>query len=239
MKVSFILPSYNEHDHIVIFIREIERSTEKENVDYEIILVDDNSPDKTGEHVEETFRNSKNVKVIIRKNEKGLATAILRGIDESAGTHIVLMDTDFNHDPKYLKQFFDLAKYYDIVTGSRYTWGGNMEGGRARYIGSMIFNYFLSLILSMKSTDNTGGFVLFKKSILEKMNTKKIFKGYGEFYFRFLLAAQYLEKSCIEIPVVYGLRASGASKTYFGKYIFIYTFEGLKLLFRGKSLIKK
>jgi hypothetical protein len=71
------------------------------------------------------------------------------------------------------------------------------------------------------------------------MNTQKIFKGYGEFYFRFLLAAQYLKKSCIEIPIVYGLRASGVSKTAFTKYIFIYTFEGLKLLFTGKSLIEK
>ena len=208
-------------------------------MDYEVILVDDDSPDKTGEFVQETFKHNKRVRAIIRKNEKGLASALLRGIGESAGTHIILMDTDFNHDPKYLKQFFDLSKYYDIVGGSRYTWGGNMEGGRARYIGSLLFNYFLSLILSMKSTDNTGGFVLFKKSILEKMNLKKIFKGYGEFYFRFLLAAQYLGTSCIEIPVVYGPRASGASKTYFAKYIFIYTFEGLKLLFRGKSLIKK
>ncbi len=239
MKVSFVLPSYNEHDHIVTFIREIQRTVEKEKIDYEVILVDDNSPDQTGLLVEESFKNNKNIKVIIRKNEKGLATAILRGINESTGTHIVLMDTDFNHDPKYLKQFFEFSKFYDIVTGSRYTWGGNMDGGRGRYIGSMIFNYYLSFILSMKSTDNTGGFVMFKKSILEKMNTKKIFTGYGEFYFRFLLAAQILEKSCIEIPVIYGLRASGSSKTYFAKYIFIYTIEGLKLLFSGKSLIKK
>lgn len=239
MKVSFVLPSYNEHDHIVTFIREIERAAEKADMNYEIILVDDDSPDKTGEYVLESFKNDKNVKVIIRKNEKGLASAILRGIQESAGTHVMLMDTDFNHDPKYLKQFFDLSKYYDIVTGSRYIWGGNMEGGRARYIGSLIFNYFLSLLLRMKSTDNTGGFVLFNKSILEKMNLKKIFKGYGEFYFRFLLAAQYLGKSCVAIPVVYGARASGVSKTYFAKYIFIYTFEGLKLIFFGKSLIKK
>lgn len=240
MKISYILPSYNERDHIVTFIREIQRATEKEKLNFEVILVDDNSPDGTGAHVEESFKNNNCVKVVIRKNERGLATAILRGIKESSGTHIVLMDTDFNHDPKYLPQFFALAKYYDIISGSRYTWGGNMEGGRARYIGSMIFNYFLSLILGMKSTDNTGGFVLFKKSILEKMNTTNIFKGYGEFYFRFLYASQLIGASCIEVPVIYTLRASGASKTYFSKYIFIYTFAGIKLLFgRGRSLIKK
>lgn len=239
MKISFVLPSYNEHDHIVTFIREIQRTTEKEKIDYEVILVDDNSPDKTGEFVQDSFKNNKNVKVIIRKNERGLATAILRGINESTGTHILLMDTDFNHDPKYLKNYFAVSKFYDLVAGSRYIWGGNMEGGRFRYLGSLVFNYFLSLILGMKSSDNTGGFVLFNKSILEKMNTKKIFKGYGEFYFRFLLTAQYLGASCIEIPIVYGLRASGESKTYFAKYIFIYTLEGLKLLFNGRSLIKK
>ena len=239
MKLSFVLPSYNEHDHIVTFIREIQRAAEEERKDYEIILVDDNSPDKTGELVEETFKYQKHVKVIIRKNERGLATAILRGIKDATGTHIVLMDTDFNHDPKYLKQFVELSKYYDIVCGSRYTWGGNMEGSRVRYIGSMIFNFFLAGILRMRSSDNTSGFILFKTSILENMKLETIFRGYGEFYFRFLYAAKIINPTFIEIPVVYGLRGSGASKTNFLKYLFIYTFEGLKLLFNGRSLIKK
>ncbi|MBU0981563.1 glycosyltransferase, partial [Patescibacteria group bacterium] len=200
---------------------------------------DDSSPDKTGELVKETFAQDPHIKVIIRRSERGLATAILKGIQESEGTHIFLMDTDFNHDPKYLPNFFALAPFYDIVTGSRYTWGGDMLGGKARYLGSMFFNYVLALLLMMKSTDNTAGFVLFKKPLLEKMHPDKIFKGYGEFYFRFLYAAKLLKASLIEVPVVYSLRASGESKTFFWKYIFIYIFEALRLFFTGRKLIKK
>lgn len=239
MKVSFVLPTYNEREHIVRFIREIEREAETEKVAYEIILVDDNSPDGTGQHVKDSFEKNPHVRVIIRTKERGLATAILKGIEESRGTHIFLMDTDFNHDPKYLPQFFLLSKYYDIVNGSRYTWGGTMEGGQARYLGSMFFNYYLAFMLGMKSSDNTGGFVLFKKNLLDKVHPKRIFKGYGEFFFRFLYAAKQLNASLIEIPVIYSLRASGESKTYFSKYIFIYTWEGVKLFFKGRKLIKR
>lgn len=238
MKVSFILPSYNEGQHIVTFIKEIQKVCDGQNVDCEIILVDDNSPDNTGEIVKEAFHNDNNVRVSIRKNERGLASAILHGIKESTGTHIILMDTDFNHDPKYLKQFFLLSQFYDIVSGSRYTWGGDMEGTRWRYYGSLLFNYWLAAILGMKSSDNTGGYVMFKKSLLEKMHPEKIFTGYGDFYFRFLYAVKLINATLVEIPVVYSLRASGESKTYFSKYIFKYTFEGFMLIFNGKKLIK-
>jgi dolichol-phosphate mannosyltransferase len=238
-KVSFILPTYNERDHIVTFLREIQRAMGRANLPYELILVDDDSPDGTGDYVREYFEGTENVRVIVRKGERGLGTAILRGVNESTGSHVFLMDTDFNHDPKYIEQFLILGRYYDVVSGSRYMWGGDMEGGKLRYIGSMYFNRFMATLLRMRSTDNTGGYVLFRKSVLKRMVPEKIFRGYGEFYFRFLYAVKLLMTSIIEIPVIYPARASGASKTYFSKYIFIYTFECLRLLLGGRSLINR
>ncbi len=239
MKISFVLPTYNESGHIISFLHKVQYEAKQAELPYEILLIDDNSPDGTGSLVEETFKNDEHVRVVIRSKERGLATAILHGIKESKGTHIFLMDTDFNHDPKYIPQFFLLSKFYDIVSGSRYTWGGDMMGGNFRYLGSMAFNYFLAGLLLIKSSDNTAGYVLFKKSILDKVHTEKIFKGYGQFFFRFLYAAKKLNLSLIEIPVVYSLRASGKSKTSFWKYIFIYFFEAVKLFFTGRKLIKK
>lgn len=237
-KVSFVLPTYKEREHIVSFIHKIQYEARQAKINYEIILVDDNSPDGTGAHVQETFKKDKHVKVVIRTKERGLATAILRGIKESSGSHVFLMDTDFNHDPRYIPTFLKLKEDFDLVVGSRYVWGGNMEGSRFRYFGSMVFNYWLAALLRMKSSDNTSGFVLFDKKITKKMQLQRIFKGYGEFYFRFLLAAEKLKCSLIEVPVVYGIRASGESKTIFAKFIFIYTWEGIKLFFNAKKLIK-
>jgi len=238
LKVSIVLPTYNESGHIVKFIKAVQAAV-KSHGEYEIFLVDDNSPDKTGHIVEEAFKKDKHVNVIIRENEKGLATAILTGINKSKGTHILLMDSDFNHDPKYLKIFFSLAPFYDVVGGTRYRWGGDMKGARWRYVGSLIFNLFLAFVLMMKTSDNTSGFVLFRKSILKKMEIEKVFRGYGDMYIRFLYAAKLLKLTLAEIPVVYDFRASGESKTEFKKYIFVYTMEVFKTLFAGKKLIKK
>ncbi|EKD93435.1 MAG: Dolichyl-phosphate beta-D-mannosyltransferase [uncultured bacterium] len=238
MDLSIILPTYNEKEAVVELIQVLLSSLKSRNINPEIIVVDDNSPDETGLIVKEKFKDVPNVRCIIRK-ERGLATATRRGIEEASSEIILLMDADFNHDPHYVPQMYEILKKYDYdaVNGSRYVWGGDMHGPRGRYYGSYTFNMFLNLLLFIQTQDNTGIFFMFRKKLISHLNMKAIFNGYGDFFMRLLYALKLLKIKLIEIPVVYKERHSGKSKTFFYKYLFQYTWTAIKIRFSGKTLI--
>lgn len=234
MKVSVILPTYNEKDSILLLIREISDIMSRELLDYEVIIVDDNSPDGTCHLILEEFGNDPHVTAIIRMNEKGLASAILHGINNSTGDTLVIMDTDFNHPPNLIPLLIKVTDNFDIAIGSRYIIGGGMETSRLRYIGSKLFNKFIHYTLGVKTTDNLSGFFAFKKSILKGINLTEIFYGYGDYFIRFLYVMQKRKKFILEIPVVYKDRKGGLSKTDFKKELLRYSATVLRIRF-GKQ----
>jgi len=234
MDLSIILPTFNEEGHITDFIKEIKKNIPA-GTNYEILVVDD-STDKTGETLSTNFGSDSNVRIFLRK-KRGLATAILYGIKSAKGERILLLDMDFNHDPKHISMILELGKYFDVVNGSRYIWGGGMENAENRWMGSKLFNKFVGVLLGMSTTDNTGGYIIFKKELLKNLNIEKIFTGYGEFCIRLIYGFKLIKASLIEFPVVYGKRRSGESKTHFSKYIFIYTWAAIKTLMHGKKLL--
>ena len=136
MKVSVILPTYNEKESINLLIREISTILEKEALDYEVLIVDDMSPDGTYDAVKTVFADDSRVVPLLRKNERGLATAVLYGIRKARGEKIVVMDTDFNHHSDLIPLLVKIVDHFDIATGSRYVIGGGMETSRFRYLGS-------------------------------------------------------------------------------------------------------
>ncbi|MEI6454833.1 MAG: glycosyltransferase [bacterium] len=231
MKLSVILPTFNEKDSILLLITEISGILANESYDYEIMVVDDNSPDGTYAAVEEKFRDDPRVRPLMRTSEKGLATAILHGINKSTGERIVVMDTDFNHPPKLIPLLVKITDYFDIASGSRYVIGGGMELSRFRYFGSKIFNKFIHYTLGVKTTDNLSGFYAFKKSILENAKPESIFYGYGDYYIRFLYVMQKQKKFILEVPVLYENRKGGLSKTNLRNEIIRYTGTVLKIRF--------
>ncbi|HAU40079.1 MAG: hypothetical protein UV80_C0005G0004 [Candidatus Peregrinibacteria bacterium GW2011_GWF2_43_17] len=235
MDLSIILPTFNEEGHITDFINEIKKNIPA-GTSYEILVVDD-SKDKTGEVLTANFSKDENVKIFLRK-KRGLATAILYGINNAKGNRILLLDTDFNHDPKHIPMILELGKYFDVVNGSRYIWGGGMENAENRWMGSKLFNKFVGVLLGVSTTDNTGGYIIFKRDLLEKLALEKIFIGYGEFCIRLIYGFKLTKASLMEFPVVYGRRRSGESKTHFSKYVFVYTWAAIKTLFNGKKLLK-
>lgn len=231
MKLSIILPTFNEKDSILLLISEILLILERESYEYELIVVDDNSPDGTYDDILKNFPEDPRIRPLIRKNEKGLATAILHGIKNATGDRIVVMDTDFNHPPKLIPLLVKITDYFDIASGSRYVIGGGMELSRRRYIGSKLFNKFIHYTLGVKTTDNLSGFFAFKKEILEKIDLDSIFYGYGDYYIRFLYVMQKQNKFILEVPVVYEDRKGGLSKTDFKNEIIRYTRTVLKIRF--------
>lgn len=231
MKLSVILPTYNESASIVLLINEIIRVVKDKDFDYEIIIVDDNSPDKTYDVVKTTFAEQPCVRPLLRTSERGLATAIWHGIQNSTGDKVLVMDTDFNHPPKLIPLLVKITDYFDIAIGSRYVIGGGMETSRLRYLGSKIFNRFIQFVLSVQTRDNLSGYFAFNKKIIQEVNSESIFYGYGDYFIRFLYLLQRLGKPIIEVPVVYQDREGGLSKTSFSKEILRYTKTVLKIRF--------
>jgi dolichol-phosphate mannosyltransferase len=231
MNLSIILPTYNERESINALIAEIYELLELHPYTYEIIVVDDNSPDGTYTEATKQWQGNPRVRILLRENEKGLASAILYGIIYSTGEKVVVMDTDFNHPPKLIPLLVKITDYFEIASCSRYVIGGGMETSRFRYIGSKLFNKFVHYTLKMQTTDNLSGYFCFRREVLRGLPLEKIFCGYGDYFIRFLYAMQRLRHPIIEIPVMYEDRLGGLSKTDLKSEFFRYFLSVLKIKF--------
>ena len=228
IKYSLILPCYNEYRNLKLLLPEILKNLS--NNTFEIIIVDDNSEDKTISKLKDDFKNEDSIKYILRQKNRGLGESIKEGIDKSSGENIVVMDSDCNHraeDLKLLINEFNTERF-DMVCGSRFLKGG-FSTTFFRHVSSLIFNIFINFITRGKLSDNMSGFFVIKKRFL-KGKLDKIFYGYGEFYIRLLFFMQREGILIGEIPVKYGLRRYGYSKSKLIKMAVNYIVEAIKLL---------
>jgi len=230
-KYSLILPCYNEYKNLRLLIPIIVKCLSKSN--YQIIIVDDNSEDHTIKKLKSEFKSKTNIKYILRKKNPSLGLSIKEGIKKSNGNTIIVMDTDFNHSPKDLKKMINLynSNDHDLICGSRFIKGG-FSTTHFRHYCSKTFNLFVNLITGGKFSDNMSGFFIIKKSLLNK-ELDKIFYGYGDFYIRLLFYMQKKNLRIHEVPVRYGPRRFGQSKTKFVKILILYSFETIKLVFKN------
>jgi dolichol-phosphate mannosyltransferase len=230
-RVTVVLPTYNEFGNIIDLVKSIIDHIPG-TYDYEIIIVDDNSPDNTYGLVRDTFRENAKVVPVLRTVDRGLAKSIREGIEKARGDRIVVMDTDFTHDPAEIPKLLYVGEIYDIVSGSRFCQGGNMQDTR-HYIASMLFNWVLRVILRTQVQDNLGGYFSMRKEHLMQLPLGRIFYGYGEYFFRLIHHAQKRGMSIVEIPAVYRARIAGTSKSSFGKLLFTYTLAAIRLKREG------
>jgi dolichol-phosphate mannosyltransferase len=222
VKTSIILPTYNEKENIVELIQTIFATLEPLNLDFQVVVVDDNSPDGTAEAVRQGFSHNGQVKLCVRTEARGLATAIRHGIDHSDGDILVFMDTDFNHDPTIIPQMIKFLEYYDLIIGSRFVMAGGMED-RFRQFSSRIYNYGIRLLFGTPIHDNLSGFFSIYREKLEAMDLDQIYYGYGDYFIRLLMMAHNRDYQMLEIPVFYRLRLHGHSKTQFIQILVQYT----------------
>ncbi len=236
MKVSIILPTYNERDNIGDLIDAIEAVLQPFDWEVEVVVVDDNSPDGTAELVQaRPSRPGFTISCFKRLDERGLATAIKYGIKHSTGDIIVVMDTDFNHDPAMIPQMVKFLEYYDMVIGSRFVMGGGMED-RQRYYYSLFYNLFVRLALRLQVQDNLSGFFAIRRERLSQLKLGSVFRGYGEYFIRLLFAARQSGYRMLEVPVFYVLRRHGQSKSRFLAMLRDYTRCVLSVWFQGRVL---
>ena len=144
----------------------------------EIIIVDDLSADNTYSLVKKKFKKRKFVKAFQRKKDFSLAKSIGFGIKKSKGQLIIVMDTDFTHNPNLISKLIYYCKKHDLVSASRFVKGGSMYS-LFHYVLSLIFNFILELLLNSKMKDNLGGYYCIRRRALRKLNFNKIFYGYG------------------------------------------------------------
>ncbi len=222
---SVVLPTYNEAANITALIREILAQTRAAGFEVQVVVVDDDSPDGTSALVGREFADQPQVKLVVRRGERGLASAIRRGVSESEHEALVFMDTDFNHHPRYLPTLLALLPACHIALGSRYVRGGGMNNSRLRYWLSYFFNIMVRVVLGVKTHDNLSGFIAIRRQDLLRFDQDLIFQGYGDYAIRLLYHAQRAGLCVRETPVVYEERLGGESKTRFLRTFILYLRE--------------
>ena len=244
--VSVILPTFNERDNICDLVDAIHRELEPAGYAYEVLVVDDNSPDGTAEVVRLRYRlegaatallpgsERGRLRLFVRTQNRGLANSIRDGLLAAQGQTLVVMDTDFNHDPVMIPQMVDLLRYYDLVIGSRFVMRGGMED-RLRYHFSQIYNVFIRALFQTQIQDNLSGYFAIRRERLYSLAPlfPAIFYGYGDYFIRLLLAAWRQGWKILEVPVFYILRRHGDSKTGFWSVFKKYTAAVLRLRLNG------
>lgn len=232
-KYSILLPTYNEVDNLPIIIWLLVKYLDKSGYAYEIIVIDDGSPDGTLEAAEQLQKIYGKEKIILKPREKklGLGTAYIHGIKHATGNFIIIMDADLSHHPKFIVEFIkkQQSKGYDVVSGTRYVGNGGVYGWDfKRKLISRGANFLTQLLLRPGASDVTGSFRLYKKDVLEKLINSCVSKGYV-FQMEMIVRARQLGYSIGEVPISFVDRVYGESKLG-GSEIFQYV-QALLYLF--------
>lgn len=214
IKYSVILPTYNEQENIERLIKEISSFLGQKA---EIIVVDDNSPDKTWQKVEEIRPAYPDLKLIRRMKDHGLVASLKEGIDKAEGEIIIWMDADGSMPSEKIPELIDgVERGYDLVAGSRFVPKGGVElitGTADSMIGfflSLLLNRWCQFFLGSWFHDYTSGFVAIKKTVIKNLSLKG---DYGEYFIALVYQAYRQGYKLLEIPYVNRPRWSGQSKT--------------------------
>jgi dolichol-phosphate mannosyltransferase len=210
-----IIPTYNEIENI----ESIVRATFSLHKPFHILIVDDNSPDKTADKVRELQKEfSERLFLEVREKKSGLGTAYVHGFKWALAHNyefIFEMDADFSHNPNDLEKLYDACHFggADVSIGSRYVTGVNVVNWPlSRVLLSYFASVYVRMITGMKIMDTTAGFVCYRKNVLESINLDKIkFIGYAfqiEMKYRVFAKNFNIE----EVPVIFTDRTKGQSK---------------------------
>jgi len=209
--LSIVIPTYNEKGNLRELIERIYKTLEDE--DFEIIIVDDNSPDGTAEFAMELSKIYKKIKVIKRRKKLGINSAFLVGYLNSKGKYIVLMDADLQHPPEKIKDIINyLEKGYDLVVASRFLRESKIYGLNAyrKLISILLSNIIRVLIPKIKIKDPLSGFFGVRREILDRVYKRIRFKRGFKILIEIIANSDDIKIK--EIPFYFEKRAYGKSK---------------------------
>ena len=223
MKYSVILPTYNERDNLPLMISMLNKAFTSAKLPYEVVIVEDNSPDGTLRVAKELQRIYGEEFILIhsRPGKMGLGSAYIDGLQLCTGDFIFLMDADMSHHPRDIKNFIAKQKSgnYDVITGTRYAQGGGIAGwDLGRILTSRGANFIATLLLNPGVSDLTGSFRLYKKSVLETLMKSVKGRTYV-FQMEVIVRAKQMGFTVGEVPIVFVDRLYGESKLGAGEIV--------------------
>ncbi len=222
IKLAIAIPTYNESDNINKLISNIKKYTVKDNVPCTVLFIDDNSPDGTGDIIDKLIKSESSklftIQVLHRMEKDGFGRAYVAGFKKLLKqnfTHIIQMDADLSHNPKYISNFISIIQNTDtdFIVGSRYIKGGDTpDWSIHRKLLSRSGNQYTRLLLGNRIHDYTGGFNLYSHRLLNAISLDSLqASGYGfliELKFKALAHCTNVK----EIPIVFMDRKHGSSK---------------------------
>lgn len=212
MKTLVIIPTYNERENI----EKIVPLAIEKDPSIHVLIVDDNSPDGTGEIADSMSKENDRLFVIHRPNKSGLGTAYITGFKfalQRSYDYIFEMDSDFSHDPKYIPHFLEAIKDADLILGSRYISGVNViNWPMSRLLLSYYANVYSRVITGLPVKDATGGFKCYRREVLEAIDLDKVKSNGYSFQIEMSFRAWKKGFRIKEIPIVFEDRRVGQSK---------------------------
>lgn len=232
------MPTYNEKENI----EEIAKAIFEEASDVHLLIIDDGSPDGTGDIADRMATQDDRIAVLHREGKLGLGTAYLAGFGyalERDYEQIFEMDADFSHKPSYLPAMREALQTADMVVGSRYVAGGGTENWSfSRRFISRGGGIYARSVLGMKVQDLTAGFVGYRRKTLQKVDLSSVgAAGYG-FQIEMKYRVHLGKMTITEIPIVFADRAKGTSKMS-GGILFEALFLVWKLRFKVRRQLRK
>ncbi len=211
-RALIIFPTYNEKENIKRIIEAVLPMDPGINV----LVVDDNSPDGTGQIADQLSMANPRVNVLHRNKKEGLGRAYIAGFKwgiEKKFDYLFEMDADFSHSPEFIKDFLMAIRDYDIILGSRYISGVNViNWPMSRLLLSYFANMYTRIITGMPVKDATGGFKCFRRQVLESIDLDAIKSNGYTFQIEVSMRAWKKGFRIHEIPIVFTDRQQGASK---------------------------
>ena len=230
-KILVFTATYNEKDNIEKLINEILKLRN----DIKMLVIDDNSPDKTYEILEKISKKNDNLIVVKREKKLGLNTAHIMAYEYALKNNydkLITLDADFSHDPNEITKIIDFLDKYDFVIGSRYIEGGKNIQPFFRYLISYLGNKLIKLVLKINLNEFTTSYRGFNLKKLNNFNLNQI-KGKGySFFMETVIVLNRLGYKCFEFPIHFKDRVKGKSKI--PKIEIFRTFKNLMLLFLKK-----
>jgi dolichol-phosphate mannosyltransferase len=212
-RLLVVVPTYNERVNLPLVVPAILQQDPR----FDVLIVDDNSPDGTGQLADELAASTPRVHVLHRPNKSGLGKAYLAGFEWALGHRYDLifeMDADFSHDPKFLGDFVRAAANADLVIGSRYRAGvvNVINWPISRLLLSIGANQYARWITGLPLADSTGGFKCFRREVLEAIDFEKVRSNGYAFQIEMSFRAWKKGFRLVEVPIVFTDRVEGQSK---------------------------
>ena len=213
MRAIVCLPTYNERENLEPMLRALGAVLAD---DMRVLVVDDSSPDGTGQRADELATELDYVDVLHRPRKEGLGPAYLAAFRRALaeGAELILeMDCDFSHDPHDVQRLLEAAEHADLVLGSRYVPGGRVENwGPLRRLVSAGGSLYARALLGVGIRDLTGGFKCYRREVLERLDLDAIKSTGYAFQIETTYRALRAGFRVVEIPITFADRATGTSK---------------------------